>query len=83
DENGVPVMLSENEITCVMSNNGELLGLEGSNNSDMSDYTDNKHRVYHGRMIAYIKSATENVEDIKVSFSSPWLESVETLIEIK
>ena len=83
DENGVPVMLSDNEITCMISSNGELLGLEGSNNSDMSDYTDNKHRVYHGRMIAYIKSVTGNVEDIKVSFSSPWLESVETSIEIK
>lgn len=83
DENCVPVMLSDNEITCMISNNGVLLGLEGSNNSDMSDYTDNKHRVYHGRMIAYIKSATGNVEDIKVSFSSPWLESVETSIEIK
>src|SRR5699024_5072456 len=39
DENGVPVMLSDNEITCDLSNNGVLLGLEGSNNSDMSDYT--------------------------------------------
>lgn len=84
DENGVPVMLSDNEITCDLSNNGVLLGLEGSNNSDMSDYTDNKHRVYHGRMVAFIKSKGNNIsEDIRVRFTSPWLKSAETSIRIK
>lgn len=83
DEKGAPVMLSDNEVTCHISSNGELLGLEGSNNSDMSDYTDNKQRVFHGRLIAYIKASGENAEDIKVRFSSPWLESVETSIKIK
>lgn len=83
DENGVPVMLSDNEITCYLSANGELLGLEGSNNSDMSDYTDNKHRVYHGRMVAFIKPKGDKLEDIKVRFTSPWLESAEASIKIK
>ena len=83
DENGVPVMLSDNEVTCDLSSNGVLLGLEGSNNSDMSDYTDNKHRVYHGRMVAFIKLKGDISEDIKVRFTSPWLESAETSIKIK
>ncbi|MCU6167613.1 DUF4982 domain-containing protein, partial [Enterobacter roggenkampii] len=47
DENGVPVMLSDNEVTCRIIGPAKLLGLEASNNEDMSDYTDNRHRVFH------------------------------------
>ncbi len=82
DKDGIPVMLSDNEVTCDISN-GKLLGLEGSNNSDMSDYTDNKHRVYHGRIIAFIKPSGEKVDDIRIRFTSPWLKSAETSIKIK
>lgn len=82
DKDGIPVMLSDNEITCDISN-GELLGLEGSNNSDMSDYTDNKHRVYHGRIIAFIKPSGDKVDDINVRFTSPWLKTAVTTIKIK
>ena len=55
DEDGVPVILSDNEVTCHISGPAELLGLEASNNSDMSDYTDNRHRVFHGRILAYVR----------------------------
>lgn len=76
DEQGVPVMLSDNEVTCRISGPAKLLGLEASNNNDMSDYTDNVHRVYHGRILAYVQ-ATGEAGDIKVSFTSPWLEPAE------
>lgn len=76
DEQGVPVMLSDNEVTCWISGPAKLLGLEASNNNDMSDYTDNVHRVYHGRILAYVQ-ATGEAGDIKVSFTSPWLEPAE------
>lgn len=72
DEKGVPVMLSDEELTCRLAGPGRLLGLEGSNNEDMSDYTDNKHRVFHGRLIAYIQ-ATGEAGEINLRFSSPWL----------
>jgi len=72
DENGIPVMLSDNEVTCHIAGPAKLLGLEASNNEDMSDYTDNKHRVYHGRILAYIQ-ATGKEGEIKVRFSAPWL----------
>lgn len=72
DENGIPVMLSDDEITCQIDGDAQLLGLEASNNSDMSDYTDNVHRVFHGRMIAYIKAGTTE-GDFTVSFSANWL----------
>ena len=83
DEHGTPVMLSDNEVTCNIIGAGELLGLEASNNSDMSDYTDNSHRVYHGRILAYVKSKTNNQEDIQVRFTSPWLQPAETVIKVK
>jgi beta-galactosidase/beta-glucuronidase len=81
DEDGVPVMLSDNEVTCQIDGLAKLLGLEASNNSDMSDYTDNKHCVFHGRILAYIQ-ATGKKGEIKVNFSSPLLKSQEITIHI-
>ncbi len=72
DENGVMVKLADNEVTCRVEGAARLLGLEGSNNRDMSDYTDNVHRVYMGRLLTYIQG-TGGEGDIKVSFTSPLL----------
>lgn len=82
DENNVPVELADNEVTCQISGAAKLLGLEGSNNSDMGDYTDNKQRVFHGKLLAYIQ-ATGNEGHVNVRFSSPLLKSVEVNIEVK
>lgn len=79
DEDGVPVILSDNEVTCHISGPAKLLGLEASNNSDMSDYTDNRHRVFHGRILAYVQATGEEGE-IKINFTSPWLESTEVTL---
>lgn len=79
DEDGIPVMLSDDEVTCRISGPARLLGLEASNNSDMSDYTDNRHRVFHGRILAYVQ-ATGEAGEIKISFTSPWLEPVEIVL---
>lgn len=82
DENGIPVMLSDNEITCRIAGPGKLLGLEASNNSDMGDYTDNVQRVFHGHLLAYIQ-ATGAEGKINIRFTSPWLKDVETEIIVK
>lgn len=82
DENGIPVLLSDDEITCRISGPVRLLGLEASNNRDMSDYTDPVHRAYHGRLLAYIEATGEEGQ-ATVSFSSPWLKPVETTIRVK
>lgn len=81
DENGVPVMLSDNEVTCQISGPAELLGLEAGNNEDMSDYTDNKHRVFHGHILAYIQTTGEQGE-IKIRFSSNWLKPIEATVKV-
>ncbi|QIK59842.1 glycoside hydrolase family 2 protein [Dysgonomonas sp. HDW5A] len=82
DENGIPVMFSDNEVTCQIQGPAKLLGLEASNNKDMSDYTDNKHRVFHGKILAYIQ-ATGQQGEIKIRFTSPWLKAVNTTIIAK
>lgn len=71
DEEGTVVKLGDNEITCTVEGPARLLGLEGSDNSDMSDYTDNRHRVYHGRLLAYIQT-TGGEGQVKVKFASPF-----------
>lgn len=82
DENGLPVKLSDNEITCQVAGPAKLLGLEASNNEDMSDYTDNVQRAYHGRILAYIQ-ATGEEGTVKIKFSSPWLKNAEVTINVK
>lgn len=82
DEDGIPVMLSDNEVTCLIDGPAKLLGLEASNNTDMSDYTDNKHRVFHGHILAYIQAKGEHGE-IKIKFTSPWLKEAEFTISVK
>ena len=79
DENGIPVMLSDDEITCEIEGAAELLGLEAGNNSDMGNYRDSKQRVYHGRLLAYIQTR-EQTGEITVRFSAPWLNPVEVKI---
>ncbi|MDE5631385.1 MAG: glycoside hydrolase family 2, partial [Muribaculaceae bacterium] len=79
DEEGNVVKLADNEISCHVSGPARLLGLEGSNNSDMSDYTDNRHRAYHGRLLAYIES-TGKEEPVTISFSSPLLKGTQIIL---
>lgn len=83
DQNGLPVMLSDNEVTCTISGPGTLLGLEAGNNSDMTDYTDNVQRVFHGHIAAYIQAKGDSTEPIKVKFTNQWLKPVEVTINLK
>ena len=83
DEYGIPVMLSDDEVTCDIIGEARLMGLEAGNNSDMSDYTDNVHRVFNGHILAYVKPAGDAGKEVKVRFSSPWLKAVETVVKVK
>src|SRR5690606_15023274 len=73
DENGHPVILAEDEITCHVAGNGRLLGMEAGNNSDMGDYTANKQRVYHGKMRFYVQANGASGGKFAVRFSAPCL----------
>lgn len=81
DDNGIPVVLADNLLTCRIEGPGKLLGLEAGDNTDMGNYNDNSQRVFRGRMIAYIEATGEG--NINVSFSSPWLKTAAIDIQAK
>ena len=81
DEDGIAVPLSDDEITCDIVGNARLLGMEAGNNTDMSDYTDNRQRVFHGKMIIYIQTNSKPSDEVSVRFTAPWLKTA--VINIK
>lgn len=81
DEKGVIVKLADNNITCRVTGAGKLLGLEGSDNTDMGDYTDNRQRVHNGQLLAYVQST--GTGEIHISFTTPLLEGSELVIKCK
>ena len=82
DENGVPVMISDDEITCEIQGPVRLLGLEAGNNSDMGNYRDNIQRAYRGRLLAYIQT-TGKTGEATVKFTAPWLKSAEITLQVE
>lgn len=81
DEKGVPVFLADNEVTCHIDGPVRLLGLEAGNNEDMGDYKDEKQRVFHGRLIAYVQAIGKKGEAV-VKFTSPWLQASEIVLNV-
>ena len=79
DDNGLPVKLADNEITCTVEGPARLLGLENGAVYDMSEHRDNRQRVYMGRLLAYIQTDGEPGE-IRVTFSSPLLRKSQVVI---
>lgn len=82
DEKGVPVMSSDDELTCTIDGPAALLGLEASNNSDMGDYSDNVQRVFHGRLIAYVQARGQEGA-VTVRFRAPWLKDGVVALTVK
>lgn len=79
DDNGLPVRLADNEITCTVEGPARLLGLENGSNTDMSEHRDNRQRVCMGRLLAYIQTTGEP-GDIRIVFTSPLLHKAEVSI---
>lgn len=81
DEKGIPVLLSDDEVTCTIDGPATLIGLEASNNSDMGNYSDNVQRVYHGRLLAYVQS-TGKAGKVNLTFTAPWLKETKVTVNI-
>lgn len=82
DGAGNRVMDAAHEVTCAIEGPARLLGLEASNNEDMSDYTDATHAVFQGRILAYIQASGQE-GDIKVTFSAAGLNPVSMMVAAK
>ena len=81
DEHGIPVALADDNITVEIDGPARLLGLEGSNNTDMSDYTDDTHRAYRGRLLAYVET-TGHAGPVTITCSAPWLTPIEVPLQV-
>ena len=79
DVQGIPVRLADNEITCHVEGPARLLGLENGDNGDMSEHRDNRQRVWHGRLLAYVQ-ATGEAGSIRIRFTSPLLQRAEIIL---
>jgi beta-galactosidase len=71
DRDGVAVTDSDRDVTCVVDGPARLLGLEGANNRDVSDYSDAVHSVFRGRIVAYIRAHAAG--PVRVRFTTPGL----------
>lgn len=78
DEKGNVVLLADNMVTCRVMGAGELLGLEGTGNQDMSHPKDHRRRVSNGHLLAYVKRT--GAGEVKVSFTSPLLQPAEVTL---
>ena len=81
DDNGNFVPLADNEITCTIEGPAQLLGLEGSDNRDMGDYTDNVQRAWRGRLLAYVRATGSG--PVTVRFSTPLLPAAEVRLTVE
>ena len=72
DDNGNVVRMADNNVTCRIEGPARLLGLEGSDNTDMGNYRDNQQRVHNGRLLAYIRNSQQR-GTVRIILSSPLL----------
>lgn len=82
DENGNPVYLADNEISCMSRGPIRILGLESGSNTDMTDNTARRKRVNNGRLIAYVQ-ATGETGEATINFSSMWLDGAQVKIIVE
>lgn len=81
DEEGRLVKQADNMITCMVQGPGRLLGLENSDNTDMTNHRDNRQRVYQGRLLAYVQSTGEE-GTIRIYCTSPLLQDATAEVEM-
>ena len=72
DKGGHRVHSATDDVTCTIQGPAVLLGLEGSNNSDMSDYRDEHQPAYRGRLVAYVRRTAPGA--VTVTFSAKGLQ---------
>ena len=79
DENGIPVVLADNQITCELQGPATLLGFESGDNNAADDYRDNKQRCKNGKLLGYIQGTGKG--KVMLKLTSPLLKS--SLIEFE
>jgi len=83
DEDGIAVTHADDEITCEIAGNARLMGMEAGDNADKGDYTDNKQRTFHGKMIVYIQTKGKPGDEVTVRLTAPWLKPAITKVKLQ
>jgi hypothetical protein len=78
DEHGNIVKLADNMVSCRVEGPANLLGLENSDNGDMTHPKARQRRVFQGYLVAYVQLTDE--APVTITFSSPLLE--DAVVEI-
>ncbi len=79
DEEGHLVKLADNMVSCQVSGSARLLGLENSDNRDMTHPKARQRRVYQGYLVAYVE--VTDAKPVTLTFSAPLLQ--DAVLEIQ
>ena len=79
DEEGHLVKLADNMVSCQVSGPARLLGLESSDNRDMTHPKARQRRVYQGYLVAYVE--VTDAKPVTLTFSAPLLQ--DAVLEIQ
>lgn len=81
DENDIPVVLADNQITCQIEGAAGLLGLESGDHNASDNYRDNKQRCKNGKLLGYVKTTGQG--KVKIRLTSPLLQSAALEYSVK
>lgn len=81
DENDIPVVLADNQITCQIEGAASLLGLESGEHNASDNYRDNKQRCKNGKLLGYVKTTGQG--KVKIRLTSPLLQSAALEYSVK
>jgi hypothetical protein len=82
DSNDNLVYLADNEIKLTIEGAGEILGMENGNAQDLEAYSSRKRKPYHGKLISYIRTKTQEGQ-ISVKAEADGLEPAQIIIKVK
>ncbi len=82
DENDIPIILSDNEVTCHVEGPARLVGMENGGSDVTENYKGAKLRCRFGKLVSYVK-VTDKEGMVKVKLTSPLLQSATVELAIK
>lgn len=81
DEQGIPVVLADNEVTCEIQGPARLLGLESSYDNAADNFRDNIQRCKNGKLLGYVFATGKGTVTIKLT--SPLLKPAVLTFQVK
>ena len=80
DSNGIHVANANNRVEVAVTGAGRLVGLDNGDSTDFDQYKGTSRRLFSGKLLAMV-AAKQEPGQIRVSVSSPGLETEELVLE--